>query len=101
MADKEKVRNGLEQCANDNENCKRCPYFVNGVMCTKKLARDALEVLDADEEYIKRTISMRLVNVVRRKEESEWNCCENCGSHVISKWKWCPYCGRGLVWKDE
>ena len=51
---REKVRNGLEQCANDEipESCKRCPYFGNGVMCMTDLARDALEVLREQESRV-------------------------------------------------
>lgn len=40
------------------------------------------------------------IKVERRMEETEWNVCGNCGSHVIHKWAYCPYCGKRLKWDD-
>lgn len=47
MIDKEKVLHGLDSCGNDDghpDRCGRtaCPYRDNGVLCTHKLAHDAL-----------------------------------------------------------
>ena len=38
---------------------------------------------------------------VKPKEQEEtktWTVCGYCSNHLISKWKWCPYCGRGIDW---
>ena len=40
------------------------------------------------------------VKVEKRKEETEWNVCSNCGGHLISKWTFCPYCGRTVKWDE-
>lgn len=54
------------------------------VECKADLTQDALELLKEQEP----------VKVIKRVEETEWNVCSNCGGHIISKWNWCPYCGK-------
>ena len=41
-----------------------------------------------------------VAKVVKRVEEEEWSCCENCGRHVLHIWKYCGYCGRELNWDE-
>ena len=38
------------------------------------------------------------VKPVRRTEEIEWTVCGFCEKHLISKWAFCPYCGRAVKW---
>ena len=66
------------------DSCDNCPY-VSYDSCSRTLFSDILNLLEP-------------VNVEQRVETSEWNCCSNCGNHVISKWKFCPYCRRELKW---
>lgn len=36
----------------------------------------------------------------REQEETRtWTVCGNCSQHLISKWLWCPYCGRQVKWE--
>ena len=92
MLNREKVIGALTACAKGNITCKQsgCPYWGEYDDCIGKMARDALELLKEQEP----------VKAVRRVEETEWNVCGNCGSHIISKWKWCPYCGKAVKWDD-
>lgn len=46
------------------------------------------------------TLEQEPIKVERHMEETEWNVCGNCGSHVIHKWAYCPYCGKRLKWDD-
>lgn len=90
MTNREKIIQWLTICSS---GCKEnCPYEYSGLIdkneCKTDLMRDALELLKEQEP----------VKAVRRVEETEWNVCGNCSSHIISKWKWCPYCGRTVKW---
>ena len=92
MPDREKVIKGLEICSNPGSCRSECPYYEKeAAVCSNWLLKDALEMLKVQEP----------VKVVRRVEEMEWTVCSNCGSHIISKWKWCPGCGRAVKWECE
>ena len=39
------------------------------------------------------------VKPIKRIEETEWTVCGNCNNHIISKWSFCPYCGRQVKWE--
>lgn len=51
-----------------------------------------------DAEPMVLTLEQEPIKVERHMEETEWNVCGNCGSHVIHKWAYCPYCGKRLKW---
>ena len=104
MTEKEKVLASLKACAREHQECsckeRGCAYWDED-WCYIKLAADTLRLLKKLEEYIVELQHAPVyANVVSRSEEREWDCCENCGSHVINKWRWCPYCGRRLNWED-
>lgn len=65
-------------------------YRDKGDLHNSKKAYEALELLKEQEP----------IKVERHMEETEWNVCGNCGSHVIHKWAYCPYCGKRLKWDD-
>lgn len=55
MADREKVLNGLEACADrTGALCRTCPYDFRKEGCIFDMARDALELLKEQEAQIKR-----------------------------------------------
>lgn len=38
----------------------------------------------------------------REQEETRtWTVCGNCSQHLISKWLWCPYCGKRVKWDGD
>lgn len=44
---------------------------------------------------------LRAQEPVQPKEQEEtrvWTVCGNCSQHLISKWLWCPWCGRAVKW---
>ncbi len=89
MINIEKIIKGIESCLSPHDpNCDLCPYDSIDLRCRAKLRNDVMTLLKEQEP----------VKAVRRVEETEWNVCSNCGSHIISKWKWCPYCGRAVKW---
>ena len=56
MADREKVLNGLEACADrTGALCRTCPYdFIHNENCMGDMAQDALELLKEQEAQIER-----------------------------------------------
>ena len=36
----------------------------------------------------------------KQEETSIWTVCGNCSQHLLSKWLWCPYCGKQVNWND-
>lgn len=102
MTEREKVIKGLE-CSigiRGRKNCDDCPYDndFNCIGCDIVL-RDAIALLK-DQEPRVLTLEQEPIKVERHMEETEWNVCGNCGSHVIHKWAYCPYCGKRLKWDD-
>lgn len=90
MADREKVIKGLEACL-DEADCTKCykdgPGF--GYACRESLMRDALVALKEQEAVEPR----------EQEETRTWIVCGNCFQHLISRWLWCPYCGRKVKWR--
>lgn len=39
------------------------------------------------------------VRPVKQIEQTEWTVCGNCRNHIISKWTFCPYCGKAVKWE--
>ena len=40
------------------------------------------------------------VEPVKQVEQTEYTVCGNCRNHLISKWIFCPYCGKRVKWVD-
>ena len=40
------------------------------------------------------------VRPVKQIEQTEWTVCGNCRNHIISKWTFCPYCGKAVKWSE-
>ena len=97
MPDREKVIKGLDICINTiRTSCQSgCPYYEQ---CTKggidnvfkPILRDALALLKGQEA----------VKPVKRIEENEWTVCGYCHEHLISKWMFCPNCGKAVKWNE-
>lgn len=64
-----------------------------------RLCDEVLELLKEQEPRVL-TLEEEPIKVERHMEETEWNVCGNCGSHVIHKWAYCPYCGKRLKWDE-
>ena len=41
------------------------------------------------------------VRPVKQIEQTEWTVCGNCRNHIISKWIFCPYCGKPILWEGR
>lgn len=97
MMDREKVIKGLECCAECGKCKSECPYDGKNDSlygCTTQLAKDALEVLKAQE-------GMLVESIANGKSHRE---CSNCHSDitVATMWhtgKYCPDCGCYLKQK--
>ena len=50
------------------------------------------------EEAIKFLKQQEPVEPIRQMEQTEWTVCGHCHKHLISKWVFCPYCGRAVKW---
>lgn len=93
MANFNKVVKGLECCddtSRDTLNCEECPYReADTCSAIKRLHDDALALLREHDAIEPR----------EQEETRTWIVCGNCSQHLISKWLWCPYCGRKVKWK--
>lgn len=90
VPDREKVIKGLELCEiGSGDRCyeTECPYY--GQECTESLKNDIFELLKEQEA----------VKPMKRIEENEWTVCGCCKNHIISKWSFCPYCGKAVKWE--
>ena len=105
MADLEKVIKGLECCA---AGCKSgCPYGTDEIGCETELETDALALIKKQAAYIKELStapayvqSIPFVKVVQIEQTVTSNVCENCGTHMLHAYKFCPVCGRKVKWDD-
>jgi hypothetical protein len=107
MPDREKVIKALEcrknadkRCENPCEETGMCHYAtavrdINGeiyrpFICDReRICTDVLDLLKEQEA----------VKPVKQIEQTEWTVCGNCRNHIISKWIFCPYCGRSVKWE--
>lgn len=95
MNDRRKIIKGLECCsAMSGEKCRECPYNdecydTNLPYGISHLCANTLELLKEQE----------VVKPVKQIEQTEWIVCSNCRNHIISKWIFCPYCGRPVEWE--
>lgn len=80
MTDRSSVIEALEEAI---------PFMQNKGYCAFALTlHDAVELLEAQEP----------VRPVKQIEQTEWTVCGNCHNHLISKWIFCPYCGKAVKW---
>ena len=101
MADREKVLKALAMCANDEPCYKQkfrdCPYSPigkpSGYNCAGAMARDALELLKAQEPVA--PISVPLAGFAYTIAK-----CAVCGTWLRINDKFCPGCGRAVK-RDE
>jgi hypothetical protein len=72
MADREKVLNGLEACADrTGALCRTCPYDFRKEGCISDMAEDALELLKEQvSELTRRDLDM-LVDAIGQKAKAE------------------------------
>lgn len=90
MADREKVLNGLEACADrTGALCRTCPYDFRKEGCISDMAEDALELLKDEPSLV--------LNIVK------FNCyhgdCPACGKRIHYNFtKYCPRCGKRVKW---
>lgn len=120
MADRVKVIKGLEYHMKElgvGKTCFGCSYFGDNP-CEILLIEDVLELLEDDEtqliyrdEIIKaHEDEIERLNELlkeqceptapKQQEETRmWTVCGNCSQHLISKWTYCPYCGRKVKWE--
>ena len=89
--DREKVIKGLE---NTEIMLKQAvdrggEMAVMGAFKCYNHVSDALALLKEQEA----------VKPVKQIEQNEWTACGNCKKHIISKWTFCPYCGRSVKWE--
>lgn len=89
MPDREKVVKGLEDSLT-NQGCG----YMDGVG----------ELYAVSGEDLQNAIAMlKEQEPVKPREQEEtrtWTVCGNCSQHLISKWLWCPYCGRKVKWDE-
>lgn len=89
MPDLKSVIKGLECCTNQSiPKCEQCPYAYH---CeewdTWVIKADALALLKEQDA----------VRPVKQIEQTEWTVCGNCRNHIISKWIFCPNCGKPIL----
>ena len=102
----EKGIKGLECCSQGAKEpytptiryCAECPYLKSEIPCTRALARDALELLKAQEPKKLRCIR-RLTKVMK-------GICPVCEMEIESVihgriTKFCKFCGQAVKWDGE
>ena len=86
MSDREKVIKGLTAIEDEAYDRWVHRQYIEDPLITliRDNIPDALALL-REQEPVK----------PREQEETRtWTVCGNCSQHLISKWLWCPYCGR-------
>lgn len=90
MPDREKVIEGLTEIYDEAYD-----RWVH-----RQYIEDKLITLIGD--YIPNALALlREQDAIEPREQEEtrtWIVCGNCSQHLISKWLWCPYCGRRVKW---
>ena len=115
--DKEKVIKGLEICTTRPCYCTDCPYKKECCLDSQDVMEDALSLLKEQEiayqgavellqqkmilfeDAIQRLKKQEAIEPIKQIEQTEWTVCGNCHNHIISKWTFCPYCGRPIKWE--
>lgn len=86
MIDREKIIRAVETCFDswiDRHRDKELDWHE-----VERMKHDALELLQEQDA----------VEPQEQEETRTWTVCGNCSQHLISKWLWCPYCGRKVKW---
>lgn len=93
MPDREKVIAALTACARGSVTCKQsgCPLWGEEDDCIGKMARDALELLKAQQ---------KTPVVFKQYDGSIESECGNCGLYLDKTYSVCPKCGKVLNWND-
>lgn len=107
MTDKEKIIDAFSKCIRITDegylqsDCEHCPNRTDDweVLCKDfeelnvevpwQLAKDMLDLMKEQEPIEPR----------EQEETRTWVVCGNCSQHLISKWSWCPYCGKLVKWE--
>ena len=92
MTDRERTIKWLECCGGYNDELEHvgctseCPYWESENCCNcSKPFQDALALLK-EQESVK---PIRLEN---------WWKCPSCGGNIVANMKYCPGCGRSVMW---
>ena len=80
-----------------NEWAKDFRSFVNELQIPRDDYNGIMEYIDDVIALLKK---QEAVEPARQIEQTEWTVCGNCRKHIISKWTFCPYCGRQVKWND-
>ena len=98
MADREKVINALEICAEGFSCPKDCPYWMECNDLEKpmfvELAKDALSLLK-DQEAVEPILG------VGECPCETWFVCPVCKISVMQFDNYCSHCGRMLKWNER
>lgn len=84
MPDREKVIHHFEDAIEASGNGALWRFVRVDII------KDAIALLKTQEP----------VRPVKQIEQTEWTVCGNCRNHLISKWIFCPYCGRTVSYKQ-
>lgn len=68
-----------------------------------KLSYDAKDIIRTAQERWCDTCNLKeqkSVKPIKQIEQTEWTVCGDCRNHLISKWRFCPYCGKAVKWDE-
>ena len=107
--DKETIIKGCEDWVNNHEGENYLLTYSSvvellAVLKEQEIAyQGAVELLRQKmilfEDAIQRLKKQEAIEPVKQIEQTEWTVCGNCHNHIISKWIFCPYCGRPVKWE--
>jgi len=99
MADREKVKKGLECCIAGDACISDCPYFVEVPMtdgrCITAVQKDALELLKEQE-----AVEPILIREGRNKNYNDY-VCPRCDNVVVYEQNYCSECGVKFMWEGR
>jgi len=59
---------------------------------------DIMTRLEKVKELLK---EQEAVKPMKQIEENEWTVCGCCKNHLVSKWAFCPNCGKPILWEGR
>lgn len=100
MLNREKVIGALAACARGNITCKqsRCPYWGEYDDCIGKMAKDALELLEAQESIA--PIIEQDMNEYTSDIELIYFC-GACHYQIYKSENYCAHCGRKIKYDEK